>query len=125
MKNQLWWSLKGIPDESKIEWYFAIINSDKREIEAILNKIFQRLAPIEEYEDRRGVVNDMAYKLVYFISSKGLGYNGFSGIYRGEIKADKRLYRRTRTGLDGLEEYVIGKMKEQAEMLKCLWNNKS
>ncbi len=110
VERQLWWNFVGIPAEEKIKWFFVIVN-DKREIRKISNRIFGRLAMIEELVEREGKADGMNYKLLVFNSEKKLEKDDISSIYRGYVKREERLYTRKRLGIDGLENYVQRKLK--------------
>jgi len=108
--RQLWWNYTAIPDEEKLDWFFVIVN-DKREINVISNRIFGKLAMIEDLVEREGKVKDRTYKLLVFKSEKTLEADELSFIYRGKRERDVRLYVRVRKGIDGLKTYVRGKLE--------------
>jgi hypothetical protein len=107
--RQLWWNYVAIPSERKLNWLFVIIN-DKRESNVISNKIFGKLAMIEDLVEIDGKSGNRHYKILVFKSKKTLETNELSSIYRGMKKRDVRLYLRARKGIEGLETYVQRKL---------------
>ena len=110
MQRQLWWNFKPEPQEQRVEYFFVIIN-DSREIGTISTRIIEQLAPVDEFQDRDGKAGNLDYKLIVFFSQRKLEPWQLRKIYDGNTKRDFRLYRRERTGVDGLEAYVMDQVR--------------
>jgi len=89
-----------------LEWYFLIINRDKREISRITTSICSFFAPIfEERKSYSGVLeNRMGYQFLNFDSQVNPGSGWRTCIFRRLVK-DHDLYRREKDS-DGLEKYI-------------------
>jgi len=91
---------------SCIEWYFLIINKDKREISRIHKNICNLFAPIvEEYSIPENISRkNLNLKLIHFDSELKTESDWKSRIFKRIIK-DNNLYNR-RENPDGLENYI-------------------
>jgi hypothetical protein len=89
-----------------LEWFFLIINRDKREISRITLSTYELFAPIvEEYKNDKGnFKHGLMYQLLNFDSEKRLDSDWRTKIFRRVIK-DRDLYRRTNDD-DALEKYI-------------------
>jgi hypothetical protein len=89
-----------------LEWYFLIINKDKREIPRITTAINNLFAPIvEEYRSYEGIYPASTfYNFTNFDSAINLDSGWKPKIFR-RILRDNNLYHR-KEDPDGLEKYI-------------------
>jgi hypothetical protein len=106
--NQLRWNFVVNEPDQIVNYFFMIVNSDKREIQTIKNRIFSVCENIDDltYAEREGNVAGLQYLLMKApLFNKKLGFLQMEQVYRGKRKKDPRLYDRE-VGIDGLERYV-------------------
>jgi hypothetical protein len=90
-----------------MEWFFLILNEDKREISDITSRIYDLFAPIEN----EGIINEgyakkagLTYKFINFESRKKFEKDQIRTVYHGRLLLDRKLYRRENQ--NGLEKYI-------------------
>ncbi len=114
MQRQLWWNFRPQAEEERAQYFFVIIN-DSREIATISTRAIEQLAPVDELQERDGKAGDLMYKLMVFFSPRKLEPWQLRKIYDGNVKRDHRLYERERTGVDGLEAYIMDAVRRQGK----------
>lgn len=107
MENQLRWNCIPNEKERKQEWYLAIINSSIKELNRLYCRTLKQLAPIEEFVERNGKVNGLCYKIINVLTETTPKQVNFDKIFQGRRTEDRELYEREKTGLDGLEAYIV------------------
>ncbi|RLG12736.1 hypothetical protein DRN73_01670 [Candidatus Pacearchaeota archaeon] len=107
----IWWNNIPIPDEERVQYFFVILN-DSRETRKLISRIVEMFAPVEEFQEHRGVVRGNHYDLVSFYSRRSFENWQKRRIYKGNWKRKERLYERAKEGIEGLENYVISELNK-------------
>ncbi len=107
MENQVRFNMRRSENNPTcLEWFFLVLNKDKREIPRIKTGVYNLFRPIiEEYKSYEGVLeNKWRYDLIHFDSEAGIDSGWKSKIFQKMLK-DNELYSRVKDQ-DGLEKYI-------------------
>ncbi|MBM3247283.1 hypothetical protein FJZ17_01945 [Candidatus Pacearchaeota archaeon] len=108
MAGKLLWNFRANPQERQVSYFFVLGFPDSRDIATITSRILNYFAPTDNHQQRDGTAGNTKYRVLCFDAGNIAPPEPavLSGIFRGKVRRDERLYLRERTGMDGLEAYA-------------------